>query len=141
MARTKEQRAWDSFSKSVDKSRLKLQRIECLYSGEAVPDVLGQNKKGVAFWLELKALDGWPKRNTTCPMKGIFEPGQLAYLRSWWHWQGRAYVLLRVGLDYYLMDPRDNLEVMTHHDIIGHCEEHGKEDIINFLESMDHHED
>lgn len=136
MSRTKEQRSWDTFSKAINPAKLKVQQTELLYSGEAFPDVLVITRKGTVFLLENKALDGWPVRATTQPLRTAFEPGQLAYMRSWQFWKGRAFVLLRVGLDYYLLNPDLPLDTLTRSVLVETAIRHGKKEIIEHLESL-----
>lgn len=136
MSRTKEQKAWDAFKAGVDPRQIRALRIENLYSGEGMPDVLCQNRHSSVFWLEFKALDSWPVRDGTKPLKSAFEPGQIAFARSWINWGGWSFVVLRVGLDFYLLDPEDNLTEMTRHDIIGHAVREGKKEIIEYLEIL-----
>jgi hypothetical protein len=138
MTRKKEQKSWDNFKSSLNPRTLKPYRIENLYTGDGMPDVLMINRRGVVFWLENKALDGWPARESTCPLKSVFEAGQLGFGRQWMEWNGLSFVLLRVGLDFFLMDPRDNLQFMTQTDIYGHCIAHGKIEIIKYLENLKH---
>lgn len=138
MSRQREQKSWDTFKNSLDPRTLKPFRIENLYTGSGMPDVLMINRRGVVFWIENKAIERWPARDSTCPMRGIFEPGQISFGRQWIEWHGLSFVLLRVGLEYFLMDPRDNLEQMRQTDIYGHCLEHGKAEIIKYLENLKH---
>lgn len=130
----KEQKAYDNFS-ADSVGVLKLYRVENMI-GSAMPDVIGENRKGAAFWLELKALHEWPKRATTCPLKGKFEKGQLGWLRAWVSWNGRAYVLLRVGVDFYLLDPRNALDELPTSQLIESALVTGKATIIKFLSEL-----
>jgi len=143
MAKFKEQLAYDSFKNSCV-GGLKLERIENQL-GQGMPDVLGTNRSGVVFWLELKALVEWPKRATTCPLKGKFEKGQLAFMAA--HrtgWNGYAFVLLRVGPVYFLLKPFIDLEDYTKdqllypHDLISKrvLVAFGKENIIEYLKAL-----
>lgn len=141
MAKFKEQLAYDSF-KSSCLGELKLERIENQL-GQGMPDVLAINRSGTVFWLELKALVEWPKRDTTCPLKGKFEKGQLAFMAS--HrssWNGHAFVLLRVGPVYYLLKPYLDLEKMTYTQLLegqgmtGPLVTIGKTEIIEYLKAL-----
>jgi hypothetical protein len=137
MSRTKEQKAWDSFSGSIDQKKLKALRIENLYSGESMPDVLCISRKGTVFWIENKALEAWPARATTAPMKNSFEAGQLTFGRMWKFWGGNSFVLLRVGKDQYiLLNPDLPLNSMTQEEIIKSTIYLGKDVILNYLESL-----
>lgn len=130
----KEQRAWDSFKKSSE-GLLKMYRIENMI-GEAMPDVKGINRIGTSFWLELKAYDEWPKRETTCILKNKFEKGQLAFLCAWRSWRGHAFVLLRVGTVYYLLRPVMDLESYTRIQLMEAALVIGKKECIEYLENI-----
>ena len=137
MSRDKEQRAWDSVSRSIDQSKLKALRIENLYSGEGMPDVLCINRKGTVVWIENKALEAWPARASTAPLRTAFEAGQLAFGRAWRFWNGNSFVLLRVGKDQYmLMNPELPLDSMTKSELIGAAVQLGKKEIIEYLETL-----
>lgn len=137
MARFKEQKAYDAFKKHAE-GRLDLNRIENMV-GEAMPDVIAINRGGVVFWLELKALEAWPARATTMPLRGKFEKGQLGFLCSWrTGWKGHAFVLLRVGRVYLLLRPFMDLDkTYTKADIEGAAMVYGTpNEIIEFLEAL-----
>ena len=137
MSRTPEQKSWDSFSDSIDQRKLKALRIENLYSGESMPDVLGINRKGTVFWIENKALEKWPARASTFPMKDSFEPGQLTFGRMWRFWKGHSFVLLRVGKNQYiLLNPIRELHLMTQQELIETSCHLGKLEILEYLESL-----
>lgn len=135
MARTPEQRSWDTFSAAIDRRKIWAQRVENM-ALNSMPDVVCTNRRGAVFWIENKAINGWPSRDSTTPLRNAFQPGQLAWARQWKEWSGNSFVLLRVGLEYYLLDPADNLQVMTKYDIIGHAIEQGKKEIIEYLENL-----
>jgi DNA-binding XRE family transcriptional regulator len=133
----RETRAWDSFKRSIDQSKLKVLRIENLYSGEGMPDVIGINRKGTVFWIENKALEEWPARASTMPLKNSFEAGQLGFGRAWRFWNGISFVLLRVGKDQYmLLDPNQPLDSMTGKELIESAYQLGKKEIIAYLEEL-----
>lgn len=135
MAKLKEQLAYDSFNQGC-LGILRLERIENMV-GEAMPDVLGINRSGNVFWLELKAIHDWPKRETTCPLKGKFEKGQLGFLCSWrTGWDGNAFVLLRVGVVYYLIKPCMELASMTSAQLLSESMAIGKKGCIEYLEQL-----
>lgn len=137
MARLKEQKAYDTF-KLHAAGRIDLNRIENMIA-EAMPDVIAINRRGVVFWLELKALEAWPARSTTVPLKGKFEKGQLGFLCSWrTGWQGQSFVLLRVDKVYFLITPSMDLDkTWTRSDIESQSILSGSPvDIIEFLESL-----
>lgn len=136
MSRKCEQKAWDSFKRGIDPRKLKAYRIENLYSGDGMADTLIQNRNKGVFWLELKAMEDWPVRETTKPLRGIFEPGQLGFGQSWLFWGGWSFVLLRVGTEFYLLDPRLDLENMTRAQIVTSAVRTGKKEIITYLEIL-----
>lgn len=136
MARTKEQRAWDNFSGSIDRRRIRPLRVENLV-GDGTPDVICINRQGSAFWIENKALDAWPKRDTTYPLKGAFEPGQLPFAREWTDWRGWAFVLLRVAVkDWLLLDPMQPLEELTRFELESNAIRIGRDAIMKYLEEL-----
>lgn len=140
MSRTKEQRGWDTFSAGIDPSKIKWHRIENLYSGDAMPDVYAINRNGFSFWIENKAIDDWPVRASTCPLRNAFEPGQLAWGRQQRFWRGHSYVLLRVGSgrasEYLLLNPEHDLEEMRKDGLLASAFVVGKKAIIEYLEVM-----
>lgn len=111
-------------------------RVENLI-GNSTPDVLCINRRGVVFWIENKALEAWPVRAETKPLRTAFEPGQLAFGRDWRNWRGLSFVLLRVGLEYYLLNPDDPLDSMTKHELMT-LSMNGKKEIIEYLEGLNH---
>jgi hypothetical protein len=132
MAKLKEQRAFSTF-KEGSIGKLNLKRIETSTTS-GMPDVIGTNRNGFVFWMEVKALDHWPKRDSTLPLKGMFEKGQLSFLCEWNSWKGNAFILLRVGLEYYLLIPSLALPCYTQSDLIEyHCLAKGKDKVINYL--------
>jgi hypothetical protein len=136
MSRLPEQRAWDSFSCDIDPAKLKLFRVEnqCV---DGMCDVIGINRAGVSFWLENKALADWPAKSKTYPLLGAFEPGQVPFMRQWKWWNGRAFVLLRVSKEYYLLDPDLELKAMTADQLVTTAIAIGKKPIYHLLESLE----
>lgn len=138
MSRTKEQALWDGL-KAGATGRLLLHRVENA-ARSAMSDVIGSNRKGVAFWLELKALHEWPKRDSTPPLRGAFEKGQLGFLREWRSWQGKGFVVLKVGAardaEWLLLPPTMNLELPTRAELRSLSLSSDKESLITFLEGL-----
>jgi hypothetical protein len=138
MARTPEQKSWDTFSKALV-GRIRYERIENSVRS-AMPDVIAQNRMGVSFWIENKAIAAWPARASTLPLRGRFERGQLGFLRAWMSWGGRGYVLLRVGegndSTYLLLNPLAPLDKMTREELARAIIANGKDNIIAFLEKL-----
>lgn len=97
--------------KKHSESVLKLQRIESM-TGDGVPDVIGTNRKGRGFWLEMKFFESWPARATTAPFRNAFEKGQCSFLSSWNDWKYPSFVLLKVDSEkmFYLVHPSIELK-------------------------------
>ena len=132
----KETKAWNVFEKHMDTSKLKRERLET--NREAFPDVILENRHGAVILLENKHIDEWPKRPTTCPLVDAFEPGQLAFLRSWCQWNGNAYVLLHVGegqREVLLLPPQHPLEQMNTVDLHDYAIALNRLSILTFLEN------
>lgn len=104
---------------------------------DGMSDVIGQNRRGVVFWIENKALPEWPARHTTFPLVDSFEPGQIPFMRQWKWWNGHAFVLLRVGLDFLLLDPNMDLKAMTALELIHGATRQGKLAICEYLERLE----
>lgn len=140
MSRQKEQRVWDTLKANLH-GRLLLKRVENT-AGDPLADVIGQNKKGHAFWLELKAIDAWPSRATTKPLARAFEPGQVPFAKEWNYWGGSAFILLRVGnADWLLLHPnpgRGMVELvdMNSNELCNAATATGVHNIIEFLEDI-----
>lgn len=64
---------------------------------KSLPDIIGINRKARTFWIELKALDAWPVRDSTLPLKNVFEPGQVPFLKEWRGFGGWSFVLVKIG--------------------------------------------
>ena len=94
--RLREQRLWDSLRNNIRRD-VKLERVENGL-GAGMPDVLGIFESMV-FWIELKAIDAWPVRDST-PALGN-EDGlnvdQRNWLLDWYNREGTAMVLIGVG--------------------------------------------
>lgn len=138
MARTPEQKSWAAFSKSLV-GRIRFERIENS-ARSAMPDVIAQNKRGTAVWIENKAIPAWPARDSTLPLRGRFERGQLGWGRAWISWGGYSCVLLRVGegakAEWLLLNPSMPLDEMTKGQLLWSAFRVGKDNIIEFLENL-----
>jgi hypothetical protein len=135
MARLPEQKAWDNFRDFINPWELLLHRVENV-CGNGMSDVVGINKNKVVFWIENKAIAHWPARDGTRPMVDAFEPGQIPFMRQWKHWGGNAFVLLRVGTDFLLLDPVLPLTEMIKAHLIDSAVATGKKHICEHLESL-----
>jgi hypothetical protein len=140
MSRLKEQKAWDVFKSHTDyNEHLRLWRVEnsCC---DGMCDVYGLNDFSTSFWIENKALDAWPKRATTLPLRAVFEPGQIPFMKEVRHYGGYSFVLLRVGSDeWYLLNPKNyykELVDMTRDEIESHAVAVGLGKIIVMLEQL-----
>lgn len=141
MSRLPEQKVWDAFKRNTDKdSELRFWRIENLVT-TGMADVYGRNRKGRDFWLENKALKDWPKRASTCPMRDVFEPGQVPFLKQICSWGGHAYVILRVEStqEWFMLHPKRGPELveMTKLDMINNAEALGLQQIIQRLKDIE----
>jgi len=135
MAKTPEQLAWDNFKGAV-RGRLNCYRVENQIA-EAMPDVVGQNKNGATFWLELKAINIWPKRASTPVLRGKFEPGQIPWAVQWNQWGGNAFILAKISSVYYLLQPELNMDLVPGSDFERLIIAHGHAgNIVSYLESL-----
>lgn len=129
----RESAAWSNFDGSIDKGRLLTHRVENM-EGNGTPDVIMKNNYGTVIWCENKALEVWPKRPTTCPLKHSFERGQLGWMREWKFKNGHAFCLLRVeDKEFYLLDPAWRIEEKTRAELLSLATATGKTQIIEFL--------
>lgn len=140
MSRLPEQKVWDTFKRNTDTdSGLRFWRIENLV-GNGMADVYGRNRNGRDIWLEFKALKDWPKREKTCPMRDIFEPGQVPFLKEMRTWGSHSYVILRVETpqEWFLLNPKHGPELieMTKLDMINYAEALGLPMIIQHLREL-----
>lgn len=131
----KEQRAWNTFRRSVKPRTVRAWRVENMVVA-GMSDVININAKGTVFWVENKCIENWPARTATYPLRTAFEPGQLPFCREWKKWKGHAFVLLRVEKQYYLLNPDLPLDAMTKENLIRYALIEGKEKIIEFLEKL-----
>lgn len=87
---------------------LHLQRIESS-TGSGIPDIEGC-WNGTSFWLELKAVDILPVKDTS-RLNITIHPAQINWLERRWSIGGRVFVLLRTGqsrhMRYYLIPGYD----------------------------------
>ncbi|QOV06267.1 DNA helicase [Burkholderia phage Maja] len=139
MARKKEQLLYDRFKDKAE-NRLLFHRIENLMMN-GMPDMIVQNRRGVTAWVENKAIDAWPVRASTIPLRSAFQKGQLSFLRECISWSGNAFVLLRVGkgigAEYYLLDPNQALDCMSRAYLIERaCFAGGLDAIVTYLENL-----
>ena len=106
--------------------------------GQGMSDMICINRRGTVVWLEAKHLDVWPKRETTLPLRLVFEPGQVPFLKEWVSWSGQAFVLLRAEGELYLLFPKGKFDLvdMTQAEIKEFAVQTGAKDIIEFLESI-----
>lgn len=142
MARLKEQKQWDTFKRHTDKEeRLRLWRVENL-CGDGMSDVYGINWNGASFWLENKAAEKWPARATTCPLRDVFEPGQVPFMKQINFMNGHAYCLYRVKEwdEWFLIRPGKGqikeITDMTRKDIETLSVAIGLNNIINHLAAL-----
>jgi penicillin-binding protein-related factor A (putative recombinase) len=137
--RLPEQKAWDVFKRHTDAAALRLWRVENI-TVQGMSDLIGINKNGASFFIEMKALEEWPKRESTKPLKNVFEPGQVPFMKEWIGYGGEAYVLIRVGTDeWFLLDPKCSIELvdMTKRQIMLFSWATGIEKIVEYLEDIE----
>ncbi len=116
---------------------------------KSLPDIIGINQRGTTFWVELKALDAWPARESTLPLKNAFEPGQVPFLKEWRGFGGWSYVLVKIGAghaaQWMLLTPlggtvnreHRDLTEMTRSDLINQAAVAlGLDSIIEYLENL-----
>ncbi len=101
------------FKQSSQKSLL-IDFLETQRSG--LSDSLMTNRRGCSFYVEFKSVD-IKVREMSCPLKGKFEKGQIAFLREKKTWGAPAFVLAEIGKEVYLLNPNFDLEDMTNADI------------------------
>ncbi len=106
--------------------------------GQGMSDMICINRRGTVVWMEAKHLEEWPKRSTTLPLKGAFEPGQVPFLKEWLSWNGHAFLLLKAAGEFYLLHPKGKFDLvdMTTAEIKEFAIQVGVENIINFLEAI-----
>jgi hypothetical protein len=119
--------------------RLLIDRIENSQRS-SMADTTMQNRAGVIAWVEAKALESWPARPNTAPLRGAFEKGQLPFLRERISWGGKAFVLAKIESDWLLLNPMVPLEEVTKQQLFeepdGVIFAFGKEECIKYLENM-----
>ncbi len=129
-----ETNAWTAFHGHA-LGKLQLNRIENMI-GDGMPDVIGSNCHGVGFWLELKDMEKWPAKDTTCPLYKKFRPKQLPFLLHWKSWGFNSFVLLRVNKIFYLINPTSELEKIPKSELHLYYIKVGFKDIIEYLEEL-----
>lgn len=129
-------------NKLIDKSLgvLKIFKIENTVNN-AMPDLICENRKGTAFFIEAKHLVEWPKRDSTFPLRSKFEKGQQAFGSSWVSWGGHDFCFLKVGAgrdyEFYLL-PFNNgrLSEKTKDELIDCSIMIGLQNIIDYLGAL-----
>lgn len=129
------------FKASAQKALL-IDFLETQRSG--LSDSLMTNRLGCSFYVEFKSVD-CKVRDMSCPLKGKFEKGQIAFLREKKTWGAPAFVLAEIGGEAYLLNPNFDLEDMTNLDIVNSIDSwfssgpvvmYESKAIINFLSSV-----
>lgn len=134
----RETNAWSSFNKRC-LGRIRFWRVENqLTSG--MSDAIGINPRGVVFWIETKALEEWPKRDSTIPLRSSFEKGQIPFLKEWISNNGNGFVLLKAEKEWFLLNPIGrkfgDLVELTQAQIRYDAVMTGVDQIVNYLESL-----
>lgn len=109
----KEKRFANRFKKASLTSLL-IDFLETQRSG--LSDSLMTNRRGCSFYVEFKSVDN-KVRSISCPLKGKFEKGQIAFLREKKTWGAPAFVLAEIGGEAYLLNPNFDLEEMSNQEI------------------------
>lgn len=119
--------------------RLKLYKVENMV-GAAMPDVVGENRKGAAFWMEAKHLEKLPVRDSTPPLRGAFEKGQLGWGVSWKSWGGNSFVIVIVGngsgKEYFLLNTEKDLDLLPKSEFLKKVLASGFENVVSYLEGL-----
>ena len=99
MSRFKEQRLWDRIRKAAN-GRIHTERIENVV-GVGRPDV-DTLCAGSFVPVELKAIDGWPKRASTRVLgdEGLSQEQKNWHL-TWQRWGGSSLIVVAVGTEVY----------------------------------------
>lgn len=66
------------------------------------PDCLVLKRTGAVCWVELKWLQRWPARKTTCVPIGL-SASQVRFLKNWHKRGGRCWLILRVAEEWLLI--------------------------------------
>lgn len=74
-------------------------------------DSLMVNRHGISWYCEFKSVEA-KVRPGSCPLKGKFERGQIAFLRERRTWGMHGFVLAEIGGTPYLLNPMADLERM-----------------------------
>lgn len=104
--RLPEQQLWDKMRKAlVAVGGIYLERVENLVS-EGTPDVLSSTKHLGGFWVELKAQDVLPLRETSKVLgsKGL-NPHQKNWHLDWRRAGGRSFILIGIEQREFLLLP------------------------------------
>ncbi|ATW57914.1 putative DNA helicase [Pseudomonas phage tabernarius] len=105
--------------KTASQRSLLIDFLETQRSG--LSDSLMTNRRGCSFYVEFKSVDH-KVRSLSCPLKGKFEKGQIAFLREKKSWGAPAFVLAEIGGEAYLLNPNFDLEEMSNQDMAASIE-------------------
>ena len=106
-----EKQTWKTLKKYLDQVEgIHYQRFEDAFS-VGIPDLMVCKNSNVVF-VELKQLDAFPKRSTTC-VRLDFRANQFAWML--WHCKagGRVALLAQIGREYFLTDFTPNLQKIS----------------------------
>ncbi len=136
MSKQQESTAKSNFKKHA-LGRLNIHLVEN-QMGQGMSDMICINRRGTVAWMEAKFIEAWPKRDSTLPLKGVFEPGQVPFLKEWVSWNGHAFLLLKADGEWYLLHPKGKFDLvdMTQAEIKDQSLHIGVENIIVFLETI-----
>ena len=133
MSRLPEQKVYDRF-KAQSIGRLHLERIENVV-GAGTPDLHCSNGV-IEFWLELKQLDEFPARDSTPVLSSdTIRASQKAWMNCWTSRGVIAFVLVKIGPEYYLVNGAKCWE-LTNDVFVNSCLAVGLEKIIQYLKAL-----
>lgn len=132
--------AESKFAKRFQMKALKRLLVDFLETSRSgLSDSLVTNRNGVGMYVEFKSVDA-RVRDNSCPLKGKFESGQIAFLRERRTWGMPCFVLAEIGGIPYLLNPAFDLGEMTMWDLRqssamagGPVLQTGLEEIVEYL--------
>lgn len=104
-----EQQMWTTLRPHMEKRSMDPVRVE----NPALPGTPDVNY--IEGWLELKHADRWPPRGGPLRLKHPPTPEQKTWLYRRWYFGGAAFLLLRVGQEWFLIGGPQVREVWKDH--------------------------
>lgn len=107
--RKKEQRLWDRMRRALN-GRVRLERVENVVT-VGMPDVMAL-ANGMVTWLELKAVDNYPARESTRVLGNAgLSQDQKNWHKDWARWGGVSLIVIAVEQDTFVIPGRAGDEV------------------------------